>query len=138
MADFGKLNFQVAFNPTTAFPLDARCYFEGDNALSDARAAAATAEDVGSKNTVYHYGMKILVNQNGEYTWYKITTSKTLEIDGSGGGGVSFETDETLTLKDGILSVNTADKVESDNTLPISSAAVATQVGNIEILLKTI
>lgn len=27
MADFGKLNFSVAFNPTTAFPLDARYYF---------------------------------------------------------------------------------------------------------------
>lgn len=52
--------------------------------------------------------------------------------------GVQFETDETLTLKDGVLSVNTADAVEEDNSLPITSAAVHTTVGNIEVLLKTI
>jgi hypothetical protein len=51
--------------------------------------------------------------------------------------GVDFTTDDTLTLKNGVLSVNTADKVE-DNTLPITAAAVNTTVGNIEILLKTI
>lgn len=97
MADFGKLNFQVAFNPTTAFPIDARCYFEGENALSSAQAAAATAEDVGSKNTVYHYGMKLLVNQNGFYTWYKITTDKTLVEEGNGGGSeIDFATDEEV------------------------------------------
>lgn len=57
---------------------------------------------------------------------------------GGGGGGVYFETDETLTLKDGVLGVNTADEVEADNSLPITSAAVHVQVGNIEALLKTI
>lgn len=57
---------------------------------------------------------------------------------GEGTNGVCFETDETLTLKNGILSVNTANAVEQDNTLPITSAAVHTTVGNIEILLKTI
>lgn len=53
-------------------------------------------------------------------------------------GGVSFETDHTLTLQDGILSVNTIDSVEQDNTLPITSAGVYAAVGNIEALLKTI
>jgi hypothetical protein len=63
---------------------------------------------------------------------------KNLEISG-GGGGTNFTTDETLTLsKDGVLSVNTADSAEQDNTLPITSAAVHTQLGNIEILLETI
>lgn len=57
---------------------------------------------------------------------------------GGGGGGTSFTTDETLTLENGVLSVNTADSVEQDNTLPITSAAVHTTVGNIEILLSTI
>lgn len=57
---------------------------------------------------------------------------------GEGGGGVSFETDDTLTLKDGVLRVNTAHEPEPDNTLPITAAAVATTVGNIEILLKTV
>lgn len=57
---------------------------------------------------------------------------------GEGGGGVYFETDETLKLEDGILSVNTADVVEEDNTLPITSAAVYETVGNINALLATI
>lgn len=54
------------------------------------------------------------------------------------GGGVKFETDETLTLKDGVLSVNTTNDMEKDNTLPITSAGVYATVGNIEALLKTI
>lgn len=52
--------------------------------------------------------------------------------------GVDFETDSTLTLKDGILSVNTTNNMEQDNTLPITSAGVFATVGNIEALLKTI
>ena len=59
---------------------------------------------------------------------------------GSGSGsGVNFTVDETLKLTDdGVLSVNTTDVLESDNTLPITSAGVHATVGNIEILLKTI
>lgn len=52
--------------------------------------------------------------------------------------GVQFKPDETLRLEGGILSVNTADKVEKDNTLPVTSAAVYTEVGNINALLATI
>ena len=40
--------------------------------------------------------------------------------------------------EEGVLSVDTTDEVDEDNTKPITSAAVATQVGNIEILLSTI
>ena len=57
--------------------------------------------------------------------------------DGSG-GGVDFITDETLTLENGILSVNRATDVEQDNTLPITSAAVYETVGNINALLASI
>lgn len=53
-------------------------------------------------------------------------------------GGVAFQTDETLKLENGILSVNTTDEMEKDNTLPITSAGVYATVGNIEALLKTI
>ena len=57
----------------------------------------------------------------------------------SGGGGINFTTDETLTLsEEGVLSVNTADVVEADNTLPVTSAAVQLTVGNIDVLLQTI
>ena len=52
--------------------------------------------------------------------------------------GVQFETDHTLILEDGILSVNTTNDMEQDNTLPITSAGVYATVGNIEALLKTI
>lgn len=55
-----------------------------------------------------------------------------------GNDGTTFVPDETLTLQNGILSVNTAKEPDPNNTLPITSAAVASTVGNIEILLKTI
>ena len=50
--------------------------------------------------------------------------------------GVRF--DDTLKFDEQtrILSVNTADKVEGDNTRPISAAAVHTEIGNIETLLS--
>lgn len=54
------------------------------------------------------------------------------------GGNVDFKTDDTLILKDGILSVNTTNNMEQDNTLPITSAGVFATVGNIEAMLKTI
>lgn len=54
------------------------------------------------------------------------------------GGNFDFETDNTLKLENGILSVNTTDQMEQDNTLPITSAGVYATVGNIEALLKTI
>lgn len=53
-------------------------------------------------------------------------------------GGSDFTTDETLKMKNGVLSVNTAHDVEQDNTLPVTSAAVYVEVGNINALLETI
>lgn len=73
-------------------------------------------------------GMALVVGEDGRVTLQK----------GGAGGGVEFETDETLTLEDGVLSVNTAKSVEQDNTLPVTSAAVYTEVGNINALLATI
>lgn len=52
--------------------------------------------------------------------------------------GVDFKTDHTLKLEDGVLSVNTTNQMEQDNTQPITSAGVFATVGNIEALLKTI
>ncbi len=95
MADFGKLNFSVAFDPTSAFPLDARCYFES---LEAAQAAAATAEKAGSTNTKYYYGQKLLVYENEVATWYTIQPGGVLIADGA---GASAESPVTL-LIDGV------------------------------------
>lgn len=44
----------------------------------------------------------------------------------------------TLTVVDGALEVRTAPSVEQDNTLPVTSAAVFAEIGNIEALMRTI
>ena len=49
-----------------------------------------------------------------------------------------LKTDETLIWKAGVLSVNTTEQMEQDNTLPMSSAGVYATVGNISQLLKNI
>lgn len=56
------------------------------------------------------------------------------------GGQPAFKVGHGLKLdqQTNTLSVDTADAVEKDNTLPITSAAVYTTVGNIEALLNTI
>jgi hypothetical protein len=51
--DFGKVAFSVSFDPTFAFPVDARSYFESYDA---AVAAAASAKEAGSSESVYYYG----------------------------------------------------------------------------------
>ena len=48
------------------------------------------------------------------------------------------ETGNGLKLVDNVLSVVTAEVAEKDNTLPISSAAVHTEIGNIDVLLSLI
>lgn len=68
-------------------------------------------------------GVKIWIDPSGEAT---------------PGGGTTFTPGVTLKLVDGVLDVNTADAAEQDNTLPITSAAVHTTVGNIELLLSRI
>ena len=40
--------------------------------------------------------------------------------------------------QDGVLSIDTADAVEKDNTKPITSAAVHVEIGNIEVLLAAL
>lgn len=59
--------------------------------------------------------------------------------DGTG-SGFSYEIGHGLKVEeDGVtLAVDTADVVEKDNTLPITSAAVHVTVGNINALLETI
>lgn len=73
--DFGKLNFAVGFNRTSAFPLDANSYFES---YTDAIAAAAGAAVVGSSDSAYYIGQLIIVNESGKFGLYQISANKTL------------------------------------------------------------
>lgn len=88
----------------------------------------------------YVHGKEEFLNQvNGGATEGQIANAVEKYLkDNPPSGGVQFETDDTLKLVDGVLSVNTTDDMEKDNTLPITSAGVYATVGNIEALLKTI
>lgn len=74
------LNYSVALNPTSAFPLDARSMF-GTKAAADA--AALTAENAGSTNTVYYIGQILTVYENGVVSHYSIQEDKTLKEVGA-------------------------------------------------------
>lgn len=73
--NFGKLNFSVSFNPTSAFPLDARSYFES---YSDAVRAASSAGPAGNTNSVYYYGQTLVVVENNLASFYIIQPNNTL------------------------------------------------------------
>ena len=82
--DFGKLNFAVGFNRTSAFPLDANSYFENyDLAVQAAQGAA----EVGSSDSAYYVGQLLILNDktptselytNKGIGLYQITAAKTL------------------------------------------------------------
>lgn len=61
--EFGKLNFAVGFNRTSAFPLDANSYFES---YAAAAAAVKGAAEVGSSDSAYYLGQLIIVNDKTE------------------------------------------------------------------------
>lgn len=78
--NFSKMNFSVSFNPTSAFPLDARSYFESyDLAL----AAAVKAVEAGSTEGTLYFGQTIAVVENGSAQLYIIQPDKTLTEVGS-------------------------------------------------------
>lgn len=100
--DYAKLDFAVSFNPQTAFPLDARSYFES---LEAAQAAAKAAVPAGSNKGVYYYGQTVVVVENDKASFYIIQPDKTLSsIEGASSISVNpdlFEYDEkgNLSLK---------------------------------------
>ena len=81
--EFGKLNFSVSFNPTSAFPLDARSYFES---YAEAEKAAELAVAAGSAESVYYYGQTLVVVENDKAKFYIIQPNNTLSaVEGSSG-----------------------------------------------------
>ena len=64
--------------------------------------------------------------------------SGDLNVSGFGGGETNYIIGDGLKVTGNVLSVDTTNLVEKDNTKPITSSAVFTTVGNIEIILGTI
>lgn len=90
---------------------------------------SATVDETGHLILMMTDGDTIDVGDvTGEYT----LPTATAEIL----GGVKIGAN--LAIEDGVLSVLTADDAEPDNTRPITSAAVHTELGNIEVLLAAI
>lgn len=78
---------------------------------------------------------------NGCWMIYDPDTGEYEESDiplPEGGGGIGYKIGHGLKVNGNTLEVDTAEDIEQDNTLPITSAAVYSTVGNIEILLGTI
>lgn len=100
--------------------------------------------------------LQLILKDGDNVIWksipYTFTLNPTLDDsgihDGQGGLIAVPATAETLGLikvgenlkitEDGVLSVDTANVVEQDNTKPITSAAVHTEIGNIEVLLAAL
>ena len=98
--NFGKGNRSIAFNPTSAFPLDARGYFESYEA---AVAAALLAKEVGSTETVYYYGQTLVVVENDKATLYIIQPDNTLKpIEGN-----EIDNEFSLVVDDKVFVVDT-------------------------------
>lgn len=69
-----------------------------------------------------------------------VSFNVSVRADGGSGGSGGYNIGPGLKLdaETNTLSVDTADAVEKDNTKPVTSAAVYTEVGNINALLATI
>lgn len=57
---------------------------------------------------------------------------------GNGGNTAEYTAGDNIKIENNVISVVTTDEAESDNTAPITSAGVYTQIGNINVLLGTI
>lgn len=106
--------------------------------------AAEPSGDPGADPTLPIWAQ--LQNQIGDLDDLKTYNKDTLvaainEARNSGGGtggGYNIGSGLKLDAKTNTLSVDTAVAVEKDNTKPVTSAAVYTEVGNINALLATI
>lgn len=137
LSEVPKLNFSVALSMTGAFPVEANAFFK---TYDEAFEAAAVAQPPGSTETIYYYTQVLHVTEGDQAGLYEIMPDNSLlKIDDMVSGGISFTTNETLSLSESnVLSVNTADKVEQGNKLPVTSAAVYETVGLIESRLEEI
>lgn len=111
--NFAKNARAVAFNPTSAFPLDARSYFES---LAAAQDAAAKAVAVGSTDGVYYFGQTLTVVEDSAASFYIIQPDGSLSaVAGENNEPVKVEIDENQFAYTG------------DNKLVLKGAADATE-----------
>lgn len=153
--EFGKLNFAVGFNRTSAFPLDANSYFED---LAAAKEAVKGACEVGSSDSAYYFGQLIIVKTATGVSLYQIKNDGTLKEFGEASSAedvakrvevlesenalvfIKGGTDEapTYTLKvataesDGFMSREQAAKLAGIETTYATKAEVTTLTGTVE------
>lgn len=107
--------------------------FGEDVTITRAEKAALRAESMARHPAVPGY--------NGFWMLYDYNTGQYVESDiplPSGVDNYRIGSGLTLDVKTNTLSVDTAESVEKDNTKPITSAAVYTEIGNIEALLQAL
>lgn len=77
-------------SPNKALPVDRRCMFSN---MAEAEAAAASAKEIGSKDSVYYYGMKVCVDdkEEGILAWFTIQRDGTLLADDSDGSRLTSQ-----------------------------------------------
>jgi len=127
---FGKSNFNVSLKPTSAFPLDAREYFES---YTDAFAAAQTAAMAGDATTIYYYGQVLRVVENGVAALYQIQPDNTLAPVG-GGAALDAISGRMDTAEGKITALETkAGELETtQGTLLTKTTALETKSGELE------
>lgn len=74
------------------------------------------------------------LDENGLRKYNELVQKKIEESSSA----ATLQAGDNIEIVDNVISVKTAPNVEKDNTQPITSAAVYTEVGNINILLQTI
>ena len=136
--DFGKLNFAVGFNRTSAFPLEANSYFEDYDA---AVTAAAGAVEVGSADSAYYIGQVIIIKDTTKGVGlYQINAGKTLTKFGQASSADELATkvsalEARCTTIEGKLILATADKdgfLSKEDFSKLAGIAAGAQVNKIE------
>lgn len=95
------LDFQKAFKPAGAFPLDARSMFGTKTAADAAAASAVLAGSADQSKSSYYIGQMVTVFENDVVTHYTIEPNKTLKEVGK-----SIATDnKTIVMNNEVLSL---------------------------------
>lgn len=120
---FGKINRAASFNPQTAFPLDARSYFES---YALALEAAQKAEAAGSTNTVYYFGQVLTVVENNIAKQYQIQPDNTLLEVGTG----SISNEQIVEIQESIENLTTSIEGVQNSLGDKADASVVTEALN--------